>query len=79
MNALRPFDRETQRKLDRVLLRQANKARLARVRAALARIEEELAAAIRNHRKSVNMADLVEESWLRRIESLHAELNRLEL
>jgi hypothetical protein len=80
MNALRQLDRLTQNKLDRALLRQANKTRLARVRAALARIEEELAAAIAQHRRrSASMADLVEESWLRRIKHARAEIEATEL
>jgi hypothetical protein len=75
----RPFDQATQIRIDRALLRQASRDRLKRVREALRRIQAELEAAVREHRKSVSMGTFAEERWLQQIESLRLDLEMLEI
>jgi hypothetical protein len=73
------FSPAVQTKLDRVRLRTENRARLSRIREALRRIEDELAAAVEHHRKSFTSADLAEEGWLKRIRVVRAEIRALEI
>jgi hypothetical protein len=73
----RRFDQATQAKLDRVRLRTENRARLSRVREALARISAELEAAVRNHRKSFTSAELIEERWLLEIKRARFDLDKV--
>jgi hypothetical protein len=79
MTALRQFDQATQNKLDKILARQTQRDRLARVREALRQIQEELEAAIRQHRKSVSMGDFAEERWLREVKRVCFDLDILEI
>jgi hypothetical protein len=78
----RPLDHATQAKLDRFLVRQANKDRLAKIKLALARINQELAQALAGRQKQVGGPDpgeSFEDALFRRLKSLRADLDLLEV
>jgi hypothetical protein len=76
----RPLDHATQAKLNRLLLRQANRDRLARIRIAVDRINQEIAAARDKKRLSVGgHVDCFEDGLLRRLRNLRADLELLEV
>jgi hypothetical protein len=79
MTSPRPFDRATQAKLDRVLARQANRDRLKHIKEAIAQIETDLEAVIKQRRRSFSSADFIEERWLREIQIVSADLEILEI
>jgi hypothetical protein len=71
---------ELQAKLGRIQARQATRDRLKRIREALARIEAEIAAALdRKRQASASGAEYLEDHLLRRMKSVRADVDSLEL
>jgi hypothetical protein len=80
MTRLRQLSPELQNKLVRIQARQANRDRLKRIREALRRIEEEIAAALdRKQQASATVREYSEDRLLRQVKSARVDCDALEI